>query len=57
MSILEIKELNIINLGLESLKCAVEKQNIVVNHVNWKPEANGDLRLLEIISRLEEMDS
>lgn len=56
MSILEVDELKIINLGLESFKDSVKKQDVSVDHVNWKPEANGNLRLLEIIDKIEELD-
>lgn len=56
MSILDIDKLNIINLGLESFKVSLKKQDVQVVHINWKPEANGNLRLLEIIDKIEELD-
>lgn len=56
MSILDTKELKIINLGLESFKQSLEMQDVEVDQVKWRPEANGNLRLLEIIDKLEEMD-
>lgn len=56
MSILDTKELKIINLGLESFKESLEIQDVEVEQVKWRPEANGNLRLLEIIDKLEEMD-
>lgn len=56
MSILDTKELKIINLGLESFKESLEMQDVEVDQVKWRPEANGNLRLLEIIDKLEEMD-
>lgn len=55
MSILDIKELKVLNFGLEIFEKSLKKQNIDVVWVKWKPEANGNIRLLEIIDKLEEM--
>lgn len=51
-----MESLKILNIGLEIFKDSLEKQNVQVHQVYWKPEANGDLRLLEIIDKLEEME-
>lgn len=56
MSILEVKELKVLNVGLESFKVALEKQNVSVVQVNWKPEAGGNVKLLAIIDKLRELD-
>ncbi len=56
MSILDVKELKVLNVGLESFKEALEKQNVPVVQVQWKPEAGGNIKLLEIIDRLREKD-
>lgn len=56
MSILEVKELKVLNVGLESFKEALEKQNVSVVQVNWKPEAGGNAKLLAIIDKLRELD-
>ncbi len=56
MSILEVKELKVLNVGLESFKEALEKQNVSVVQVNWKPEAGGNVKLLAIIDKLRELD-
>lgn len=54
MSILNIKELKVLNFGLEVFEKSLEKQNVDVVSIKWKPEANGNLKLLEIIDKLEE---
>lgn len=55
MSVLEIKELKVLNFGLEIFEESLKKQNVEVIQVKWKPEANGNLRLIEILDKLEEM--
>ncbi|AWX13493.1 fdrA domain protein [Mergibacter septicus] len=56
MSILEVKQLKVLNVGLEILEDALKKQDVEVIQVKWKPEANGNIRLLEIIDKLKELD-
>lgn len=56
MSILDTQELKILNLGLESFADSIKKQDVEVVQVQWKPEAQGNLRLLEIIDKLYELD-
>lgn len=56
MSILDIQQLNVLNVGLAIFEDALHKQNIPVVQVQWKPEAGGNLRLLEIIDKLKEQD-
>ena len=56
MSVLEVKELKVLNIGLETFKEALEKQNVSVVQVNWKPEAGGNVKLLAIIDKLRELD-
>lgn len=53
---IKLEELKVLNFGLELFEESLKKQNVEVVQVNWKPEANGDLRLLEIIDKLEDMD-
>jgi hypothetical protein len=48
-------KLKIINLGLEVLNDAVNMQGSQGVHVDWRPPAGGNLRLIEIIERLKEM--
>lgn len=56
MQILEIKELKVLNVGLEIFKESLEKQEVEVVQVEWKPEAGGNVKLLEIIDKLKELD-
>lgn len=51
----EKSQLTIINLGLEVLNDAVNMQGTQSVHIDWRPPAGGDLRLIEIIERLKEM--
>ncbi len=43
-----------INLGLESFVEALHDQDIHCAHVNWKPPAGGDTRLIEILNWIED---
>lgn len=56
MSILDLQQLKVLNVGLDILEDALKKQNIDVIQVKWKPEAGGNIQLLEIIDKLKELD-
>lgn len=45
-------KLEVANLGLESFYEAMKKQNVPAIHIEWKPPAGGDVRLLEILAKL-----
>ncbi len=47
------KELKIINIGIEMFADDLEKQNVDVIHVNWRPPAGGDLDILKLLEKLE----
>jgi len=47
------KELKVINIGIEMFADDLEKQNVDVIHVNWRPPAGGDLDILKILEKLE----
>ena len=51
----EQDQLTVINLGLEVFNYAVNKQNASGIHIDWRPPAGGNLRLIEIIERLKEL--
>ena len=51
----EQEKLTVVNLGLEVLNDAVNKQDATGVQVNWRPPAGGNLRLIEIIERLKEL--
>jgi len=45
-------QLKSINLGLESFYDAMKDQGIPAVHVEWKPPAGGDNRLMDILAML-----
>ncbi len=47
------KELKVINIGIEMFAIDLEKQNVDVIHVNWRPPAGGDLDILKLLEKLE----
>ena len=54
-NILEIKDMEIINLGLVGFYDSIKSQNVPCVHVDWQPPAGGNTRLLEILDRLKEI--
>lgn len=49
-------QLTVLNLGLEHFNNEIKRQPARAVHVNWKPMAGGNLRLIEIIEKLQDMD-
>ena len=47
-------EMEIINVGLMGFCDSVQAQQVPCIHVDWRPPAGGNLRLLEILDRLKE---
>ncbi len=47
------KELKVINIGIEMFADDLEKQNVDVIHVDWRPPAGGDLDILKLLEKLE----
>ncbi len=47
-------ELNIINLGLESFADSVDAQGVNVQHVDWKPPAGGNPKIIALLDKLDE---
>ena len=45
-------QLKVVNVGLESFYGAMLDQNPPACHIDWKPPAGGDPRLLEILAKL-----
>ena len=45
-------ELQVVNIGLEVFYEAVRSQNVPCIHVDWKPSAGGDPRLMELLETL-----
>ncbi|PNV59863.1 fdrA domain protein [Clostridium sp. chh4-2] len=46
--------MEVINLGLTGFYDSVRSQQIPCVHVDWRPPAGGNLRLIEILDRLAE---
>lgn len=49
------EKLSVINLGLPSFYDDLKRQGATCLHVDWTPPAGGDVRLIEILDRLEEL--
>jgi FdrA protein len=41
-----------INLGLQDFADNLEKQDVDVIHVDWRPPAGGDQELIQLLDRL-----
>lgn len=46
--------LRVINLGLEVFALELAEAGASVVHVDWRPPAGGDLRLAELLARLDD---
>jgi hypothetical protein len=44
----------VVNIGLEGFALDLEARSVPVVHVDWRPPAQGDVRLAELLSRLDE---
>jgi FdrA protein len=42
-----------INVGLESFTASLKAQGAAVLHVNWRPPAGGNQKLMEILERMK----
>lgn len=47
------KELKIVNMGLESFYKDLEKQNVKVIHMSWRPLAGGNKKMASLLSKLK----
>lgn len=47
------KEIKVINLGLESFAKDLKTQDIKVVHVNWRPPAGGNKKMIELLAKLK----
>lgn len=54
-NILKVDKMEIINLGLVGFYDSITSQNISCIHVDWRPPAGGNVRLIEILDRLKEL--
>jgi hypothetical protein len=44
----------VVNIGLEGFALDLARLGVAVAHVDWRPPANGDVRLAELLSRFDE---
>lgn len=49
------ENMSVINLGLPGFFESVKEQGASCVHVDWRPPAGGDVRLIEILDRLREL--
>lgn len=47
------QELKIVNMGLESFNENLKKQNIKTIHVDWKPPARGNEKMISLLDKLK----
>lgn len=47
-----IKPIKIINIGIDSFLKSLKNQGIEVVHVDWRPPAGGDAKLISILDKL-----
>lgn len=47
------KEVKVINLGLESFAKDLKTQNIKVVHVDWRPPAGGNKKMISLLAKLK----
>jgi hypothetical protein len=45
-------KLNVINIGVKTFYDSLKQQNVETIHVDWRPPADGDIDLLELIEKL-----
>ncbi len=47
------KKLKVINLGLESFAKDLKSQEVPAVHVNWRPPAGGNKKMMALLSKLK----
>ncbi len=48
--------LRVVNLGLDLFAEELERQDVPVTRVRWRPPAGGKARLLGLLEKLKELD-
>jgi len=46
------QKLDVIGVGLEGFTADLTAQNVKVTHVDWRPPAEGDADIAELLSKL-----
>ena len=44
--------IRVVNIGLDSFARDCESLGVAVIHVDWRPPADGDLRIADLLSKL-----
>lgn len=47
--------LQVINMGLESFSKDLKNQKVQVIHMNWRPPAGGNERMMELLQKLKKL--
>jgi hypothetical protein len=47
------QRIKVINVGLELFADTLTEQGATVVHVDWKPPAGGDMKMVELLSKLD----
>ena len=47
--------LQVVNMGLESFSKDLKNQNVAVIHMNWRPPAGGNERMMELLRKLKRL--
>jgi hypothetical protein len=47
------KELKVVNMGLESFHKDLKSQNVDSIHMDWRPAAGGNKKMLSMLDRLK----
>ncbi len=50
------RPLVVVNIGLEHFAVELHTAGVPVVHVDWRPPAGGDPRLLSLLARLQDED-
>lgn len=51
-TLLQQKEMKVVNVGLELFAQSLQEQGVKVAHVAWKPPADGDPELMKMLEQL-----
>ena len=47
--------LQVINMGLESFSKDLKNQKVQVIHMNWRPPAGGNEKMMELLQKLKKL--
>lgn len=47
--------LQVVNMGLESFSKDLKNQNVPVIHMNWRPPAGGNEKMMELLRKLKRL--